>query len=167
MSELRRLGPGDFESCYALRLRALKEEPTAFCSTYDEEKADGGAMLKRSLAAPGEDDVVFGALEGGAVVAMTGIYRGKGQRERHKGQVWGVFVDSAFREKKLGGKLLDLCVAQGRTLGLRLLNLTVKGGGAPARKLYASRGFKTWGLEPQGMWWEGKFFDEEHMSLFL
>jgi Acetyltransferase (GNAT) family len=44
---------------------------------------------------------VLGAFDGSDLIGMTGFYRDKNMNERHKGHIWGVFVEQSYRGRKL------------------------------------------------------------------
>ena len=166
--ELRRLGPADFASLFALRLRALELAPSAFFTTLAEEKARGEEQFRKTLADETGETAIFGAVDGSEVVGMTGVYRGAREKERHKAHIWGVFVAPERRGGGLAGKLLDLAVARAKSWdGVVAAYLCVESSGDAARRLYESRGFKRWGTEPLAFGVKGKYFDEDHMVLAL
>jgi ribosomal protein S18 acetylase RimI-like enzyme len=51
--------------------------------------------------------------------------------------------------------------------GLALIQLSVGSTNEPAKSLYASFGFETYGIERQAIFVDGEYFDEELMALKL
>ncbi|MED4717605.1 GNAT family N-acetyltransferase [Pseudobacillus badius] len=64
-------------------------------------------------------------------------------------------------------QLLQQLIQQARSLDLEQLHLTVVSANRAAKALYASFGFRRYGLEEQALKWNGQYWDEEHMVLFL
>lgn len=166
--EFRRLTPKDAESCYQNRLRALANAPTAFQTTLEEGKTRGPAFFERILSSEGENNVIFGAVYNGVVVGTTGIMCDGRPRTSHKATIWGVYVDIEHRRKGISAKLLDLSIEHARNkMGVKTIYLSVESTNTPARKLYESRGFVSWGREPKALLLDGKMYDEDHMTLVL
>ena len=79
-----------------------------------------------------------------------------------------MFVDVEFRSQGVGGSLVDLAIQHVREhLNVTGIYLSLESGNQPARRLYESRGFRVWGVEPQAMSDGQNFFDEDHMVLSL
>ncbi len=166
--EFRRLGLSDLESCFANRLRALENAPSAFLTSLAEEKAAGSEHFKETLSGQDSENLIFGALQNSKVIATLGIYREKRLKIRHKAGIWGVFVDPEYRRQGIAAKLLDLAIGFARAeMNVLTISLSVESKASSARKLYESRGFKVWGTEALAMGENGAYFDEDHMILIL
>ena len=72
--ELRVLESGDVEAFTALRLAALRECPTAFSSSYEEE-CDIPLARRAQRMAPDRDNAIFGAFDGKHLVGTVGLHR--------------------------------------------------------------------------------------------
>jgi ribosomal protein S18 acetylase RimI-like enzyme len=81
--------------------------------------------------------------------------------------VWGVAVDPEFRKQGIAKRLLQRLIAHARNQGLLQIQLAVAVENAPARALYRSLGFESFGVEPRAMRVGDRFYDEEHMVLRL
>jgi ribosomal protein S18 acetylase RimI-like enzyme len=162
--ELRRLRPDDLDAFFACRLEALAESPEAFLTSLAEEKAKGPSRFLKTLAEGGDDLVMFGAVDGGTVVASLGLMRGDREKTRHRATINGMYVRSGYRRQGLGGRLLDLALAHARSSGgIKVVGLSLTATNDKARRLYESRGFVVWGREP----WALPHGDELHMALVL
>lgn len=166
--EYRRLNPKDIDSYFSNRLRALKNSPNAFLSTYEEEVSIGNSHFLKTLENSGEANLIFGAIDNGAVVGTIGIYQEDRPKLKHKAQIWGMYVDEAFRKTGVGKRLLDLAIDHAK-LKMKVdgIYLSLEADNYSARSLYESRGFKCWGTEPKAMKLDGHFFDEHHMALMF
>lgn len=164
---VRALGPNDVEAYRALRLEALRYSPEAFSSSFEEEAERPLERFAERLA-PGGDARVYGAFLGGALVGMTGFYRDAQRKGRHKGWVWGVYVQPAARGRRVGRALLDAVLAHARAVpGLLQVQLGVSVGNAPASALYAACGFVQYGVEPRALVVDGRPYDEALLVLHL
>jgi len=153
------------------RLRALKQAPTAFLVTLDEEKAQGPSRFEKTLTHEGNEHSLFGAIvdePSRKIVATSGIFHEEKTKLRHKATIYGFFVDEDQRGKGVGGKLLDLTIQFAREeMKVSTIYLNVESTNLPAIKLYESRDFKMWGTEPKSEKEGDKFFDTSHMTLIL
>ncbi len=161
--EIRRLSPSDAATFRALRLEALRTAPEAFGASYTEtlrrteaDFADGIAT-----AAPG---AIFGAFEGGAMVGMAGLMVPGTEKQRHKGVLWGVYVQPAFRGRAISRALVEAVIELARP-SLAILQTSVVVGNDVARNTYVSCGFAVTGLEPKALLVNGVFLDEQHLAL--
>ena len=163
---VRRLAESDAEALYRLRLHALESEPKSFRESFEELQKIAVDTYAQRLGTGGEDNFVLGAFDGSELVGMVGFYREQPLKCRHKGWIWGMFVDHSRRGKGLGRALLTAVLERARKLpGLTQIRLTVSITQDPARKLYVSCGFRVFGIEPQAMCVNGEFVDEEQMVL--
>jgi ribosomal protein S18 acetylase RimI-like enzyme len=163
---IRRLGASDAEAMYRLRLHALQTEPQSFRESHEELRKVPVANYAERLGAATDDNFVLGAFEGPELVGMVGFYREQALKCRHKGWIWGMFVDQPQRGKGIGRALLSAAIERARQLPqLAQVRLTVSVTQDAARKLYVSSGFRVFAVEPQAMQVKGGFVDEEHMLL--
>ena len=78
-----------------------------------------------------------------------------------------VVRESSWRQG-IGRALLEAAIAHGRSWhGLEQIVLTVTASNLAARRLYLRAGFVPFGLEPRALKSEGRYYDKEHLILFL
>jgi len=165
--QLRVLESGDAASFTAIRLAALRECPTAFSSSYEEERDTPLAQATERIA-PNSDRAIFGAFDGGALVGTLGLYRENRLKLKHKAVIWGVYVAPAFRKRGVGRMLLARALEHARSMAdLRQVTLGVNTENAAAIALYESAGFEPFGLERGFMLIDGVLHDELHMVLTI
>lgn len=167
---LRLLSAADAPAYQALRLRGLRESPSAFGSTYDEEADRPMDEIAAQLALGADgDDVVFGAFDDGdALVGVAGMRRPRNRKGRHRGGVWGMYVAPEARGRGVGRALLRMIVDHARTVqGLDRLELGVETTNAPARALYRALGFVPYGVQPDAYRDAGQSWDAELMSMAI
>jgi ribosomal protein S18 acetylase RimI-like enzyme len=167
--EIRRLGPADAEELWRLRCEALEREPASFGESLEEHLGIPLAKFAERLGAPSADGFVYGAFdESSTLVAMAGFFRESRRKRRHKGVIWGVYVSAGHRGCGLGRAVMIAALGAARQLpDLRYVYLSVTSAQSPARELYLSLGFRSFGREPGALAVDGQYFDEEHMILEL
>ena len=164
---IRKLTPQDAACFQRLRLIGLREEPSAFASSYEEEKDRPLSALEAQLA-PCADHAIFGAFDGDDLVGVVALGREGMRKLAHKGYLWGMFVAASARRQAAGRLLMSEVISMARGVpGLRQLNLGVNANNAAAIRLYESLGFQAFGHEADAMLIDGTLHDEVHMSLRL
>ena|SRR5579859_92861 len=164
--QIRRLTDADAEPLWRLRLSALQTEPATFAESLDELLQSTPETFAERLRSGGSENFVMGAFDNGTLVGMAGFYREQVAKKRHKGWVWGVFVSPTYRGKSIGRALLVSILESAQALtDLDCIFLTVATTQEPARRLYRSLGFRSFGIEPRSLKVDGEYVDQEHMVL--
>jgi ribosomal protein S18 acetylase RimI-like enzyme len=162
---IRRLTPEDAGLFQAFRLEALKNAPTAFGSSYEEEAQFPASVIEGRLAVK-PDRGPFGAFRGAGLIGLVALGRENLNKLSHKALVWGMYVKPEHRGSGVArALLLELLSFAQSVPGITQVNLCVNAENSGAIKLYESVGFKVFGREPRAMQIEGVFYDEIHMSL--
>lgn len=162
--EVRRVTEADSGELWKLRLDALASEPFAFAESVEEHQRTSIEGFAERLAAGGEENFVLGAFAAGRLIGMAGFYREQRIKRRHLGGIWGVFVTSGYRGHGVARTLITTILQRVRELdGVTHVHLSVSTRQQAARELYASLGFRTFGVEPAGLRCEDAFVDQEHM----
>ncbi|MGL6039794.1 MAG: GNAT family N-acetyltransferase [Deefgea sp.] len=162
---VRRLNPADALAYQALRLAGLQESPSAFGSSYTEEKDRAITCIEEQLATK-SDRGLFGAFDGDVLVGLVALGRESVQKLSHKGFIFAMYVQPEYRNKGIARALLLEALTLARTVPqLRQLNLCVNAMNSKAIRLYESLGFKAFGHELDALFVDGELHDEIHMSL--
>lgn len=167
--EIRQLAAADAAAYRELRLRALREDPDAFGSTYDEMIARPLAHTAERLRAQAASAGSFtlGAFDG-ALIGVVTLLREDGAKDRHRANVVGMHVAPEVRGRGVGRALLaEACARAARVDGLEQLHLAVVTTNAAARHLYRAMGFEPYGVEPRALKLGDRYWDEELMVLQL
>lgn len=145
-----------------LRLDALRKEPIAFGSSYEEEKrlseGDWRERMKNALFAISED----------RPIGMIALVREKKTKARHIANIYGMYVNEKYRGLGIGRKLMDSALKQiRRNKEVVKVKLTVNPKQKAAVKLYLNCGFKVVGRSKKELRVEGRFYDDLIMEKML
>lgn len=89
-------------------------------------------------------------------------------KERHKADIWGMYLRKGHRGRGFGRRLMEAAIAFAREQDdVRLLQLTVTDKAATAAALYEKLGFVVWGIEEAGLHVDGADLTRKHMVLKL
>lgn len=161
--QIRRLDSSDASAFQALRLQALRECPTAFSSSYDEEFEIPITVISDRLAPESGRDM-FGAFSKTELIGTIGFGREGARKLAHKGFIRGMYVSPAFRNQGIGRQLVSHVLQYAASLSeLRQVTLTVTASNLAAIGLYKKMGFTSFGLEPAALLVNGEFHDEIYM----
>ncbi len=164
--DVRRLTTEDAEAYWELRLEALKKNPEAFASSYEEaiQKDDPIKSTSRNM----ESGVTFGAFVDDALIGVITFVRGSGIKVRHKADLFAVYVTPSQRGKGAGRALLSRVLEHAKSQdALIKLSVSVVSTNERAKHLYKSYGFKTVYIEEKALYVQGKFLNEEHMVQYF
>lgn len=101
MIEIKKLPASRWKDYRDLRLEALRSDPPAFGSSYDEEELLAEVKWKRRM-----ENVLF-ALSEGKPVGMIVYVFGERLRTRHVANIYGVYVTAGHRGEGVGTRLLE------------------------------------------------------------
>jgi ribosomal protein S18 acetylase RimI-like enzyme len=163
---IRALNEADAPVLRELRLRALREAPDSFLSTYEAEASEPvettAERLRQSAAA-----FVLGAFEDGALAGMLGVFHESRRKSAHRANIWGMFVAPDVRGRGVGRALIDEAASRLRVAGVEQAHLTVATTADAARRLYLRSGFVVVGTLREAMKDGERYVDEEIMVLRL
>jgi RimJ/RimL family protein N-acetyltransferase len=163
--KIRKLKEPDFVAFSQLRLEALQNFPTGFCSSYEEEKASGMLFFKTVLEQNKKENCIFGAFINNKLIGIVGIYQETQLKLKHICNIWGMYVQPTYQKRGIGKALLEVALKHAKDdLNCLLINLSVNSNNKIAIKLYESCGFKVWGTELKAIQIDEKFYDILHLS---
>jgi ribosomal protein S18 acetylase RimI-like enzyme len=166
--EIRLLTPGDAAEWWRLRLESLTGDPEAFSSSAEDHQSLKLEDVQRRLGMSGSDFFIVGAFAEGQLVGMAGFHREQGNKTRHKGRVWGVYVTPGSRGQRVGRRLLETVLQYGTAIeGIVQILISVATTQTAAAKLYRSLGFQPFGCEPRALKVNGRYIDEEYLVWIL
>jgi RimJ/RimL family protein N-acetyltransferase len=156
---IRQLTPGDAALYRSIRLEGLKESPEAFGSTFEAEFTKPLAWFFDRLSS----SVVFGAIGDARILGVAGFAVRDGEKEAHKGLLWGMYVRPNARGAGVARRLVEAVIAYARPR-VELIQLSVVVGNEQARRLYARLGFVEYGIEKNSLKYGGRYYDEILMA---
>jgi GNAT superfamily N-acetyltransferase len=143
--ELRRLREGEAARIRELRLRALRDAPAAFATSFEEGRTQRPERWSEwtSIGARAETHLAVVAADG---ERWLGMVVGR-LLPRSPGSAWleALWVDPSVRRSGLGSGLIEAVATWSRDRGAHRLELSVTERNAPARALYAHAGFSETG----------------------
>lgn len=165
--EIRTFRESDAAAWWKIRLESLESDPFAFSKAVEEHRAIPVDTIAQRFRDLDPTSLSLGAFDaGGNPVGMAAFKRETGEKEHHKGRIYGVYVSSAQRSKGIGRTLLArLLELAGTDPSLEQILLAVATSQDAARRLYRSLGFETFGIEPRAMRVGATYVDVDHMVL--
>jgi ribosomal protein S18 acetylase RimI-like enzyme len=157
---IRVLEADDATAFRALRLEGLRDCPTAFAASFDEDAArDDFAHLIR----PTDRSWVLGAFaDANALVGCIGWYRERGAKVCHKSKLWGMYVTPTHRRRGIARCLVNEALTRAKELsGLAQIELFVASHNEAAARLYQTAGFERVGVHPRSLLVDGRYIDED------
>ena len=157
--QIRRLLAADAALYREIRLEALRSHPEAFGSTFEAESVQSLDWFAERL----DGANMFGAFLGAELAGIGGLMFNARKKEAHKGRLVAMYVRPGVRKNGVGRRLVQSIVEFAGSK-VELVQLAVVHGNEEARRLYASLGFKQYGVEKNALKQEGRYYDEILMA---
>lgn len=155
----------DVEALFDLHVEALRRHPEAFAAEPDQVEGDRngwtGRLRRNSLTGMG---TICLAESPEGIVAMSGIFRRVLTKMQHTASIWGMYVRPEWRGQGLGEQLLEANLAWARVHDVRIVRLAVVADNGPAIRCYLKQGFTVYGVEPEALYYDGRYLDELWMA---
>ena len=163
---IRTLNIDDLDAFIKIREDSLRIDPRSFGG--DSNKPIDREFTAERMREKNDEDFILGYFLGGEILGLAGFLREKGNKHRHKGFVWGVFVYPEHRRKGIANQLMLALIDKARKIeGLQKIKLSAYLVSAASIELYEKLGFKTYGTERNAAHYEGEILDEVVMDLQL
>ncbi|MFM1652431.1 GNAT family N-acetyltransferase [Brevibacillus sp. B_LB10_24] len=164
--EIRALGPEDANLYRSIRLEALQHHPEAFGSSYEEEKEFSVEKFAGRLQE--EHSFTFGAFENGRLFGVVTLVLEQKNKRKHRANIFAMYVSPEKRNLGIAKTLMIEAIRKAKnTTDVEQLHLSVVTDNQPAKKLYRSLGFETYGIEKRALKIDQNYFDEELMVLYV
>lgn len=150
----------DWLAFQALRLSALQTHPEAFGSSYEEESIMSINGFKEGY----KKCAIFGAFIADSLVGCAGFFIQSPIKMRHRGVLFSMYVEPAFRNQGIANSLVKAVVEHAKKTVLQL-HTTVVTTNKSALRLYEKNGFVIYGTEPNSLKINDYFYDEHLMVL--
>lgn len=141
MVEVRAVRPDEWKSLKSVRLRALRDSPDAFCTTYVEAAAYGDEVWIDRAGAE-SNSMSFVAIDREEFVGLAvGVMCDDGVLD-----VVSVWVDPRHRGAGIAARLMSAVEDWGTALGAAAARLDVEAGNERAGEFYAKLGYTSTGV---------------------
>src|SRR5689334_18735348 len=107
---IRQLTPADAALYRGIRFAGLKHSPEAFGATFEAEFAKPLAWFFDRL----RRSTIFGAFRGPEILGIAGFAVRDGEKEAHKGLLWGMYIRPEARGAGLAGRLVEAVIDYAR-----------------------------------------------------
>ncbi|MGE7921170.1 GNAT family N-acetyltransferase [Viridibacillus sp. NPDC093762] len=166
--DIRLLTALDAKSYWDLRLEALKNNPEAFSSSYEEaiRRESPVENVLKNLSTEGT--FTFGAFNDKELIGVVTLVQESTLKLHHRANIFAMYVCPKFRGLGVGKALISTVINHAKSIeSLEKINLEVITTNDNARHLYINMGFKTYGIEKGALKINNDYYDSEYMELFL
>ncbi|MDN3018321.1 GNAT family N-acetyltransferase [Paenibacillus sp. BSR1-1] len=166
--EVRLLEAADAEKYWELRLEALKQNPEAFLTSYEDaiKRENPIGQTARNFSQPG--NYTFGAFENGELIGVVTLLQEQAEKIKHRANIYAMYVTLSKRGTGVGEALMTEAIKKAKSVeAIEKINLSVIATNEKAKKLYTKLGFKEYGYEEKAMKINGVYYADEHMVLHL
>lgn len=160
--KIRKLPSSRWGEYRELRLEAMKSDPLAFGSSYDEEARHGIDVWEKRI-----ENTLFALYNSKAIGMVSYVFRSR-TKEKHIAEIHSVYVRKEYRCRGIGDKLLKKALSLiGENKIITKVTLTVTTEEKHAVSLYKRNGFKVVGELKGELRVDDKFYDELIMEIFI
>ncbi len=164
--EIRLLEPKDAKFYRKVRLEALKNNPESFSSSFEEEETQPIEKLINRLNS--DHAFTFGAFEDKDLVGVVTLVLETRHKLKHRANIFAMYVIPEKQKSGIGKKLMLEAINKAREFDwIEQIYLSVTFHNEPAKKLYQSLGFQTYGIDKKALKIGEYYFDDELMVLKL
>jgi len=162
---VQKLTEADAAALREIRLRALREHPEAFGSSYeDEAKLSPEAM--QEWVRPHVENCMLGSWLDSELVGIVSFRRNPGHKVRHRAGLGAMYVAPEARGRGVGMALVNAAIEHAHRLpALEEVTLAVTVGNEAARRLYLAAGFVPTHIEKRYIKIDQQYYDIEWMTL--
>jgi RimJ/RimL family protein N-acetyltransferase len=164
--EVRVLEPTDAKDYQLIRLEALQMNPEAFAASYEEEKDYQLEHYEKRFRS--EDSAHFGAFDNGQLVGVVSLVKETKLKFKHRANIFAMYITPSARGLGIGRRLMIAAIENAlNSEGIEQVYLSVVTTNKAGRNLYLNLGFEIYGRDYHAIKIGNRYFDEDHMVLFL
>lgn len=150
-----------------LCIEGLTQNPEAFGSSYEDIMKQENPVEAIAKRLDNPEKFTIGAFHEEELIGIATLEIKPLVKQEHKAKIGSVYVSPKARGLGAGRALIETIIENAPRLDIEQIMLNVVSGNKPAKKLYESLGFQTFGVEERALKYNGQYWDEEHMMLFL
>ncbi len=164
--QITNLKPEEWKDYKSIRLEALKNDPQAFITSFENASKYTDEKWKDRLTNNG--DKLFFLKDENQIIGMAGYFIGKDACQKHIANIVGVYISPKYRGLGLSKLLLSAIIYKVKAdPHIKKLSLGVISTQSPAIKLYTSLGFEPIGTKKKESKINGVYYDEILMEMFV
>lgn len=166
--EIKLLNPSDAECYWELRLEALKQNPEAFLTSYQDaiNRENPIEQVARNFSTDG--NFTFGAFDQKELIGVVTLLQESAEKIRHRANIFAMYVTPGKQGLGVGKALMEEAINKAKTIEeIEKINLSVMASNEKAKNLYSQLGFKVYGFEENAFKVNGISYNDEHMVLHL
>lgn len=166
MMEIKILEPKDAVIYREIRLAALKSNPEAFSSSYAEEIDYPLETFENRLTIG--HFFTFGAFVDDKLSGVVTLIIETKVKTKHRANIVAMYVRPEMRKSGIGRRLMTEAINKAKEIEeIKQIYLTVTSSNERAKNLYKSLGFRTYGIDKNGLKVDDTYYDDELMVLVL
>ena len=151
--KIRRLSRADAEAFRAIRLEGLERHPAAFGASFKDESSRPLSFFADTL----DGHFVIGAEGHGQLMGVAAFQFYDGEKKRHRGTLWGMYVREEARGTGIARRLVDGVLAHARQR-VEEVGLSVWADNPAAIALYKSAGFAVTAQDARALKMDGIYY---------
>ena len=160
------VGPEEWETFRAIRLKALQADPTAFGVSYEQQANQSEEEWRSKLSDPHRR--MYAAKINEQMAAIAGVHFMTAKHVEHVATLVAVFTDPEFRNQGIATSLMEKILEDLRNdPKIVKVRLSVSETQSAAKKLYEKMGFVQVGLAKKEMKIDGTYYDHAQMELIF
>ena len=157
--EVKNLSPDRWKDYRDLRLEALKSDPTAFGTSYEEE-----VTLTEDTWQRRAENVLFAMFNDKPIGMVVYIFNDR-LKTKHIANIFGMYVAKEYRNRGLANKLITSVISLiEENKDIRKIKLSVNPEQVYAFRLYIKYGFQCVGTARKEYYIDSRYYDEVLME---
>ncbi|SMQ64784.1 Protein N-acetyltransferase, RimJ/RimL family [Bacillus sp. OV166] len=166
--KIKLLDASDAERYWKLRLEALKQNPEAFLTSYEDAIKRENPIDQVAHNFTTEGNFTFGAFDDEELIGVVTLLQESAEKIRHRANIFAMYVTPKKQGLGVGKALMVEAINKAKTMEeIEKINLSVMASNERAKNLYTQLGFKVYGFEENALKVNGIHYNDEHMVLHL